>query len=90
MSSIRKLKKDINYVSFEILTEVFTYKHFHEELKDEKFDEVIKKVVSKRNELMNRVNHYVLEGDPGKYKQHFRKIREDMVELLLISEELSK
>ena len=90
MASIRKLKKDINFVSFELLTEMFTYKHFHEDMKEEKFDEVIKKVVKKRNELMNRINHYSGEAEKTSYKKHFRQIREDMVELLLISEDLSK
>lgn len=90
MASIRKLKKDINYVAFELLTEIFTFKHFHEELEDKKFDQIIKKVVSKRDELMNRVNQY--DGDKGtsSYKQYFNKIREEMIELLLITEELSQ
>ena len=29
MASIRKLKKDVNYLSYELLTEVFAFKHFH-------------------------------------------------------------
>jgi len=47
MASIRKLKKEVNYLAYELLTEVFAYKHFHPDLEEKKFDSIIKDIVKK-------------------------------------------
>ncbi len=79
MASIRKLKKDLNYLAYELLTEVFTYRHFHPEMKEKKFDEVILEVVKLRNELVARINN---PENPSEIKAHYKKIRTDMVKLV--------
>jgi hypothetical protein len=78
MASIRKLKKDVNYLSHELLTEVFAYKHFHPEMKEEKFDEIIKNLVKKRNELISRINHPEESRDTESLNVHFNKVKEEM------------
>jgi hypothetical protein len=87
MASIRKLKKDLNYLAFELLTEVFTYRHFHPELKEKKFDEVILEVVKLRNELIARINNV---ENPDEIKVHFKKIRTDLVELVKVVDGFAK
>ena len=87
MASIRKLKKDLNYLAFELLTEVFTYRHFHPEMKEKKFDEVILEVVKLRNELIARINNI---ENPDEVKAHFKKIRTDLVELVKVVDGFAK
>ena len=44
MASIRILKKDINILTYDLLTECYVYKHYDDKLTDSRFDEVIKKI----------------------------------------------
>ena len=88
MSNKRKLKKDVNYIAYELLTECFTLRHFHPAVEEKKFEETIQQVVNKRNELISRVNNPELrEGE--NLKSYYNKIREEMVELVAVVEKLS-
>jgi hypothetical protein len=87
MASIRKLKKDLNYLAYELLTEVFTYRHFHSEMKEKKFDEVILEVIKLRNELIARINN---PENPDEIKAHYKKIRTEMVNLVKVVDGLAK
>lgn len=87
MASIRKLKKDLNYLVYEILTEVFTYRHFHPEMKEKKFDDIIVEVVRLRNELIARINN---PENPAEVKAHFKKIRTDLAEIIKVVDGLAK
>ncbi len=80
MASIRKLKKDINYLAYELLTEAFAFKHFHPELEEKKFDDVIKKIVKLRSELISRLNNF--NKEEGKQTEFFRKLNEDMIKMV--------
>ena len=88
MASIRILKKDINILTFDLLTECYTYKHYDENLTDSRFDEVIKKIVYLRNDLILRANHPETDAVNPSLKDHYRKIREDLFELTRVVEEL--
>lgn len=90
MASIKNLKKNINLLTYELLTEVFAYKHFHPELNEKKFDEIIMNLVKLRNELISRINARDKLDGRANVKQHFRKIQDDMIKLVKVVEELSK
>jgi len=40
MASIKQLKRDINYLSYELLTEAFTYRYFNPGLSEERFYDI--------------------------------------------------
>jgi hypothetical protein len=88
MASIRNLKKDLNYLSYELLTETFAYKHFHPELDEKKLDETIRSIVKLRNEILHRINHPVPFESPSEQKQYYHKIQEDMVKLVEVMDAL--
>ena len=92
MASIRKLKKDLNYLSYELLTEAFAFKHFHPEMEEKKFDDIILSIVRKRNELIARINDKdeIDDSNPGKTKKHFSSIRKDMYGMIDIMKDFSK
>jgi hypothetical protein len=87
MASIRELKKDLNYLAYELLTEVFAYKHFHPEMDEKKFDKVILELVKLRNELIARINN---PENPSELKVHFNKIRTEMINLVKVVDGLAK
>lgn len=88
MASIRILKKDINILTYDLLTECYIYKHYDENVSDTRFDEVIKKIVYLRNDLILRANHPETNAESLSLKEHYRKIREDLFELTRVVEEL--
>ena len=90
MASIRELKKDINYLAYELLTEILTYRHFHPEVENEKANSMINKIVSQRNELILRVNQRGNLTSGKEMRAHFSKIRTEMVELIKVLAELEK
>ena len=88
MPSKRKLKKDVNYVAYELLTECFTLRHFHPAVDEKKFEKTVREVVNKRNELISRINNPAQEQGEN-LKSSYNKIREEMVELVGLVEKLT-
>jgi hypothetical protein len=90
MASIRLLKKDINKLAFNLLQECFSYRHYSSDLKEDKFDEVIKKLVLLRNDLIFRANHPETDADASTLKAHYKQVQLDLLELAEVVEELKK
>lgn len=90
MASIRILKKDINRLAFELLQECFAYRHYSNDLSEDKFDEVIKKVVLLRNDLILRANHPETDADSPTLKEHYKQVQSDLIKLVEVVEELKK
>ena len=89
MASIRKLKDEINRLTFELINECFTFKNLHPE-KNGQVDEVIRKIVQLRNELISRTNHPEINDDSKRIKTHYRKIRNDLEKLSGLVEDLNR
>jgi hypothetical protein len=90
MSSIRLLKKDINKIAFELLRECFSYKHHSVDLSEDKFDEVIKKIVLLRNDLILRTNHPESDAESESLKAHYKQVQLDLLHMADVVEELKK
>jgi hypothetical protein len=88
MASIRKLKKDINALTFDMLARCYSLKNGEPEITDEKFDEVIRKIVFLRNDLVLRTNHPETDAESSNLKAHYRKVKEDLYELCGVIDEL--
>jgi len=89
MASIKKLKDEINYLTYDLVNECFTFKNFHPE-KDGKADDVIREIIKLRNELIARTNHPEDKDDPKKLKAHYRKIWLDLGKLVKLVDSLDK
>lgn len=90
MASIRLLKKDINKLAFDLLQECFSYKHYSPELSEDRFDEVIKKLVLLRNDLILRTNHPETDADSSSLKTHYKQVQLDLLRLAEVVEDLKK
>ena len=90
MASIRLLKKDINKLAFNLLQECFSYRHFSEDLSEDRFDEVIKKLVMLRNDLIVRTNHPESDADSTSLKEHYKQVQMDLLKLAEVVEDLKK
>jgi hypothetical protein len=90
MSSIRILKKDINRLAFNLLQECFSYRHFSDDLSEDKFDNVIKRLVLLRNDLILRANHPETDADSTSLKEHYKQVQLDLIKLAEVVEDLKK
>ena len=90
MASIRILKKDINRLAFDLLQECFAYRHYSDDLSEDKFDKVIGKLVLLRNDLILRANHPETDADSSSLKAHYKQVQLDLLKLAEVVEELKK
>jgi len=81
MASIRLLKKDINKFAFDLLQECFSYRHYSDDIAEDKFDSVIKKIVHLRNDLILRTNHPETDADSASLKEHYKQVQLDLLKL---------
>jgi DNA repair photolyase len=80
MASIRDLKKEINTVTSEIITEAYVRKMLFDTVSEENLKEIIQKALNLRNDLINRANHPDGKDSPKHVKTYFQKVRSDMQE----------
>ena len=90
MASIRLLKKEINKLAFDLLQECFAYRHYSEELSEDRFDEVIKKIILLRNDLILKTNHPETDADSASLKEHYKRVELDLLKLADVVEDLKK
>lgn len=90
MASIRTLKKEINKFAFDLLQECFAYRHYSEDLSEDKFDDVISKLVMLRNDLILRANHPESDADSSTLKDHYKQVQLDLLKLAEIVEDLKE
>jgi hypothetical protein len=90
MASIRILKKDINRLAFDLLQECFSYRHYSTDISEDKFDDVIRKVVLLRNDLILRTNHPETDADSPTLKEHYKQVQIDLLKLGEVVDDLKK
>lgn len=74
MASIRRLKKDIDYLTFAVIADCFNYNCYNP--KNSEVIEIVKDMVATRNDLRSRVNKPDVEAGElkGYYKGIFNEI----------------
>ena len=77
MASKRNLKKNLNYLTNELLTECFTYQFFHVDMDPKLASEVAAVILSNHNDLVKRINKIENKEDSKMVKEHFKKIKVD-------------
>ncbi len=77
MASVRRLKKDIDYLVFEVISDCFTFGSVHPDEKEDEVTGILSEAVSLRNDLIHRVNA-TAKVDPQAVKTHFQSIKKDL------------
>jgi len=88
MASKRDLKKSINNLTFELVSECLTFKHFHKEKKHDKTEKAMENLVTKRNELIQKVNHPVSKSDYKKNRDYYREVIKDLNSMVKIMDKI--
>lgn len=88
MASIRVLKKEINKLAFDLLQECFSYRHYSDDLSEDRFDDVIRKIVLLRNDLILRANHPETDAESASLREHYKRVELDLLKLTQVVEDL--
>jgi hypothetical protein len=78
MSSIRNLKKYIDYLVFEVISDCFTYSEINTENQEE-VSAIISDAVNLRNDLIARVNNPDGKDNPKILKAYFKVVEKDLL-----------
>ncbi len=78
MASRRELKKNIHYISFELISECLVFLHFHPKTADEKINNIIAEIIRHRDDYLSRANKPDGKNNPALVKKHYRAIIEEI------------
>jgi hypothetical protein len=79
MASVRELKKDIDYLIFEVISDCFVYSGIHPENKSDELSAIISDSVSFRNDLIARVNNPDGKDNPKIVKAYYKAVKKDLI-----------
>lgn len=79
MASRRSIKKDIDYLTQEIIGDAYLTLHFHSAQKTEVIA-LIGRAVDTRNELIGRANNPAEPKNRGLVRKHYARLRREMME----------
>lgn len=89
MASKRNLKKGINNLAFELISECFTYKLFHPEQSHDKTYSTMNEILKKRNELIDKVNNPLHKEDYKKNKTFYKGIEKELNTMVSLMDNLA-
>lgn len=79
MANIRNLKKDIDYLVGEVISDCYTFMYLHGEEKKQEVVKIIEEIVSQRNQLFQRANNPGKELDKKTTRNHYKSIYNDLL-----------
>ena len=74
MASIRWLKKEINRLTFEVVSDCFVFMEVHEDKYNKELQKIISDTILLRNEMITRINQSSRKENPGFSKRSARGI----------------
>jgi len=80
MSSIRELKKDIDYLFFEFISDCFMFTSLHDGSKNADVQNLIEEAVEMRNDFIDRVNNPDGKDNPRIVGAFYSTLRKDLLE----------
>lgn len=78
MANKRELKKEINFLTDELLAECICNGLCEDTANAGKSEELMTRIIDMRNNLIARVNHPDGKNNPKKTKEHYKKIIADL------------
>lgn len=80
MASIRLLKKDINFLTSELVTQAYLNQFLFKKISDEELAKYIGDALDFRNKFVERANHPDGKDNPKMVKGYYKNLRKEMLE----------
>jgi hypothetical protein len=77
MASVRKLKRDVDFLVEEVLSDSYLTLFFHTEKKEEVVG-IMQNAVDLRNDLYAKINHPAEKKNRSLIRKHYAQVRRDM------------
>jgi len=78
MANLRNLKKDIDYLFFEVIYDCFAYNEVMPDSNTDEIAAIINDAVALRNNLITRVNNPEEKNNPRIIKTYYQTVRKDL------------
>ena len=78
MPSVRGLKKDIDYLIFEVISDCFVFSGLHPDNKPDEVSDIISDAVKLRDDLIARVNNPDGKDNPKIVKAYYKTVVKDL------------
>ncbi|MEW5844969.1 MAG: hypothetical protein AB1777_01750 [Bacteroidota bacterium] len=82
MASKRDLKKDIDYLVSEVISDCYTYMLINGDKKRDDAIAIIQSILDTRFDLIHRIKHPANKGDRKVVKAHYREIQKDALKAI--------
>ncbi|MDO9341546.1 MAG: hypothetical protein Q7T72_13605 [Bacteroidales bacterium] len=79
MASVRGLKKDIDSLIFEVISDCFVYSGVHPDNKSDEVSAIITDAVNFRTDLIARVNNPDGKDNPKILKAYYKTLEKDLL-----------
>ena len=79
MASVRELKKDIDYLIYEVISDCFVFSGLHPEMQSDELSAIISDAVDFRNDLIARVNNPDGKDNPKIVKAYYKSVEKDLL-----------
>jgi hypothetical protein len=79
MASVRELKKDIDYLVYEVISDCFVFSGLHPDIKSDELSAIISDAVDFRNDLIARVNNPDGKDNPKIVKTYYKSVQKDLL-----------
>ena len=79
MASVRELKKDIDYLVYEVISDCFVFSGLHPDIKTDEISALISEAVDFRNDLIARVNNPDGKDNPKIVKAYYKSVEKDLL-----------
>ncbi len=79
MASIRDLKKDIDYLIYEVISDCFVFSNIHPDIKSDELSALISEAVDFRNDLIARVNNPDGKDNAKIVKAYYKAVEKDLL-----------
>ena len=79
MASVRGLKKDIDSLIFEVISDCFVFSGIHPDNKSDEVSTIISDAVNFRNDLIARVNNPDGKDNPKILKAYYKSVGKDLI-----------
>jgi len=79
MANVRNLKKDIDYLVYEVISDCFVFSNLHPDIKSNELSAIISDAVDFRNDLISRVNNPDGKDNPKIVKAFYKSVEKDLL-----------
>jgi hypothetical protein len=82
MASVRILKKSVNNLCFDLISECYVYAFFHRDADNAKVNETMEEILQLRNDMVIKINNPEFKNDKAKNRKYYAAITADMQKMV--------